>query len=1378
MSFSQSPRSAASPPCTSPMVETSPGTLPGHLRARSRQYYLPALLKSPAAVPPARIQDADPFLVDADVNALDLATARFYELQQAYKALEHDDNHLRAVHDEANTALTAKLAKLASARSDLTVAQKASDDQAATLQAEEAQLHAGLVQLRSRISAIEERIRYWGKERDQASGRACAVEQLLRNANRLASRREAALQQARSSFIKTKLMAAALQEPLGVLLETMKAGVRALNADVEVRGDFESPDQIETASEGSAVPPKLIQHPTERGVQGLAIGITRHVACPIESRGSSSLPPKAPRYKKLPTQSTTTMAEPSTTANDLERLEPLPHALDANSSANNYVSAAEYLRAIAMLQEERAAQQQLLEQYLALHRDQTINTAVMEELRARSASIRREVIVKTADNLRCFLLREQKLRDLHQHLREVGERRESELLHLTSELNELSRSYTELVAISTFLLLLGPRHHLKIPEPAWAGHSQVRRRAPAAFDFKGILDDTQTAQILFRVVHPGFSDPTLLPHGITVATNGDGPRVALIVTDGFRGTLAMWRSQVPGGLISRNSPSRLQDSASSAPLSTSHNGAPGRIGIGKKGVEAITVSFIKTLANNAHESSPEFPISLSSSILPALFNLNPHYHRRVLHGVTESASDKDANCASPLWAWTTVAAVGTLPHLKGYSTSTPADPPGRARFFVRDRALQASVHRTQLQPPILYRTVCELDNAEAHTAYGARVPVPGDVHLLIAGMSCVYYSNLNNQKQGIDANGESGQTFRGMLGCPSSSLRTSVLLPGTASKRSPSRLATAPPPNVSTPSNTILPTRGRLSTSLLSTPSGRMSLRSGSTSSTSTLSKTQEYADNIVLLAGNGRLPTTPGRHLNARLRDCRVVEGLDALKRKRKVAVKATAPKRATRPTLTSGSIPVSAGYSRASSHLAVVVLLLPGRSPSITGAQLCCAQDHLSVLGLAFRCRQRCGGPFDRDHKASPRANVSLEWLRSSERTSTSRPRLKPIVLPAAERAIHIELEHHLLALDKRGRKSESDREKRVAKSLGDSKTADLLKRCSHCDLDAENENATKACDVIVEERQAQLDACKEELLKDIIEGVARERALSAAPEQSIFSVWVRTSRETGVDDADATEIIRKIIEKADGKKSAEDELPKKLRDAIWAHREATHEIKRLSKELVGRVRSLRFITAVRDLQKERKEDCSLIRVVDDFGDWCSPAGWMLARLRERRHAARATIAGMMVFLFLASSATCQIPDLNTNNPAASVPNHGTSITALGATVDTTEYLRVVYLLRREQAAYRLHKAQHQAVLQQHDADVAALSELRRDLRSVNNKLDRTNFHTLHHIRAQDSIILRLRNTIRNLTVEHEVKVAELESRLNEVVPSTQSGEGNVPS
>lgn len=52
--------------------------------------------------------------------------------------------------------------------------------------------------------------------------------------------------------------------------------------------------------------------------------------------------------------------------------------------------------------------------------------------------------------------------------------------------------------------------------------------------------------------------------------------------------------------------------------------------------------------------------------------------------------------------------------------------------------------------------------------------------------------------------------------------------------------------------------------------------------------------------------------------------------------------------------------------------------------------------------------------------------------------------VKLPAAERAIYLELEHHLRALDmtvKRGKKSESDREKRLAQALGDSSYVPLL-------------------------------------------------------------------------------------------------------------------------------------------------------------------------------------------------------------------------------------------------------------------------------------------------------------------------------------------------
>ncbi|GAA6010842.1 hypothetical protein JCM11491_004561 [Sporobolomyces phaffii] len=75
---------------------------------------------------------------------------------------------------------------------------------------------------------------------------------------------------------------------------------------------------------------------------------------------------------------------------------------------------------------------------------------------------------------------------------------------------------------------------------------------------------------------------------------------------------------------------------------------------------------------------------------------------------------------------------------------------------------QAYIERN-FSPPILFRDVTELPNDEATTAYGAKVAVPGDVDMLIAGTSCVDYSNLNTKQKGIDAGGESGRTFDGML---------------------------------------------------------------------------------------------------------------------------------------------------------------------------------------------------------------------------------------------------------------------------------------------------------------------------------------------------------------------------------------------------------------------------------------------------------------------------------------------------------------------------------------------------------------------------------------------------------------------------------------
>ncbi|KAG5191768.1 S-adenosyl-L-methionine-dependent methyltransferase [Tribonema minus] len=75
---------------------------------------------------------------------------------------------------------------------------------------------------------------------------------------------------------------------------------------------------------------------------------------------------------------------------------------------------------------------------------------------------------------------------------------------------------------------------------------------------------------------------------------------------------------------------------------------------------------------------------------------------------------------------------------------------------------QAYIERN-FSPPILFRDIRELGGEKATTAYGSLVEVPGEVDLLVAGTSCVDYSNLNNEKKDLDAKGESGQTFRGMM---------------------------------------------------------------------------------------------------------------------------------------------------------------------------------------------------------------------------------------------------------------------------------------------------------------------------------------------------------------------------------------------------------------------------------------------------------------------------------------------------------------------------------------------------------------------------------------------------------------------------------------
>ncbi|KAI6096979.1 hypothetical protein EDD16DRAFT_1670323 [Pisolithus croceorrhizus] len=201
-----------------------------------------------------------------------------------------------------------------------------------------------------------------------------------------------------------------------------------------------------------------------------------------------------------------------------------------------------------------------------------------------------------------------------------------------------------------------------------------------------------------------------------------------------------------------------------------------------------------------------------------------------------------------------------------------------------------------------------------------------------------------------------------------------------------------------------------------------------------------------------------------------------------------------------------------------------------------------------------------------------------------------IQKVILPAAERAIYLELEHHLRASDmtiKRAKKTESDREKRLNNALGESKTAEeaLLKRCSHFDLDVKDkENAMKACEIIVQDRTKQLEECAKQ-----------EKKIGKLSEESMFQEYARVSRLEGVGDQEATDMIRSLLDEAavpvlspnhfaNKNKGKDDNISNSVKDLIWEHREHTHNIRKLTKELVGRVRSLRYFTVVRDLQRQR--------------------------------------------------------------------------------------------------------------------------------------------------------------------------------------------------
>lgn len=145
-------------------------------------------------------------------------------------------------------------------------------------------------------------------------------------------------------------------------------------------------------------------------------------------------------------------------------------------------------------------------------------------------------------------------------------------------------------------------------------------------------------------------------------------------------------------------------------------------------------------------------------------------------------------------------------------------------------------------------------------------------------------------------------------------------------------------------------------------------------------------------------------------------------------------------------------------------------------------------------------------------------------------------------------------------------------------------------------------KACEVIVKERTKQLDDCKRELRKMLEDALKLQREIGKTDEETYFQEYVRVTRDEGVGDKEASAVAIDLLKSAGidgplasltnkpldgrkgdkGKKNGKD-VSSAIKDMIWDLREQTHGIRRLTKELTGRVRSLRYFTVVRDLQKQ---------------------------------------------------------------------------------------------------------------------------------------------------------------------------------------------------
>jgi hypothetical protein len=179
------------------------------------------------------------------------------------------------------------------------------------------------------------------------------------------------------------------------------------------------------------------------------------------------------------------------------------------------------------------------------------------------------------------------------------------------------------------------------------------------------------------------------------------------------------------------------------------------------------------------------------------------------------------------------------------------------------------------------------------------------------------------------------------------------------------------------------------------------------------------------------------------------------------------------------------------------------------------------------------------------------------------------------------------------------DNDKDARMAAVVAGCKSAEeaLIKRAAIFDLDGIYASPQEECDAIAIQRERQLGAAKLDMILQVRRALAmresifkmnKSQAKSWENEKSdargikLFKIWKETQQIQG--DIEADDILKNVLNKAIelGPREVTFESNDIL-DRDWALREHIHHLRRLQKEIVERVRSLRYFQAIRSLQND---------------------------------------------------------------------------------------------------------------------------------------------------------------------------------------------------